>query len=597
MNDPRQSRPAAKVYRLLRLIWEAWRAVPLAATALFLRTVLLAATAPALPWATGRLVDALSRARGTAAFSGLVPYVLLIVGIRLAGSALAIAGGWFEARVQEAQQRHVLRQLLRKATRVPLQRYNIPDFHDTLYRAVGDFAGWQLHDLFWRSVYLLQGVLALAGLAWVAGRGDPLAPAIILGTGLLTMAVPWQFGIQSYALQRAMSPETRLLQYMRHLLTGRDEAKEVRLFGLGPYLLSRWQRHADALRLRITRQHNRQRLGMGIVNLAPMVAFAAALLLVVLRAGAHRIGVGAAVAALYALLSLQGQWEGVSGRFSEVWGWYLRAVGDLTTFLDEPELPVPDGTLPAGRPPIAVRDLSFTYPGADGPALRGVSFTLAPGEKVALVGENGAGKTTLVHLLLGLYAPTSGTIQVGDRDLRTVDPAGLWARTGAVFQDFMRYHLTVRENIGFGSVERAADPRAVDRAARAGGAAGFVAELPERYETVLGPTFGGRDLSVGQWQRVATARGLMPGGDLLVLDEPTAALDAKAEAEVYRAFAEHADGRTAILISHRMGFARLADRILVLKEGKLVEQGTHEDLVHQGGEYAQLFAAQAQWYA
>ena len=257
---------------------------------------------------------------------------------------------------------------------------------------------------------------------------------------------------------------------------------------------------------------------------------------------------------------------------------------------------MPDGVPAAGPQPIEVRDLTFTYPGAERPALRGVSFTLPAGEKVALVGENGAGKTTLVHLLLGLYTPTEGSVHIGGQDLRELDPAPLWASTGAVFQDFTQYHLTVRENVGLGHVDHLGDHAAVHRAAGAGGAADFVEELPERYETVLGPTFGGRDLSVGQWQRVATSRGLMRGADLLVLDEPTAALDPKAEAEVYGRFAEHAGGRTAILISHRMGFARLADRILVLKDGELIEQGTHDQLVRLGGEYAHLFATQARWY-
>ena len=201
-----------------------------------------------------------------------------------------------------------------------------------------------------------------------------------------------------------------------------------------------------------------------------------------------------------------------------------------------------------------------------------------------------------VHLLLGLYTPSAGTVRIGGRDLREVEPRLLWARTGTVFQDFTQYHLTVRENVGFGHVERLDDAAAVGQAAEAGGAADFVAEMPERYETVLGPTFGGRDLSVGQWQRVATSRGLMRGADLLVLDEPTAALDPKAEADVYHRFADHAGGRTAILISHRMGFARLADRILGLKAGELIEQGTHDELMRQGGEYAHLFATQARWY-
>ena len=597
MNDPARNRPGAKVRRLLRLMWEAWRAVPLPAVALALRTLLLAATAPALPWATGRLVDAIAAARGAHAFETLVPWVLAIVAIRLLGSALSLAGGWLETFVREAQMRHVLGRVLEKVTRVPLERYEVPGFHDSLARTAGDFAGYQMHDLFWRSVYLLQGVLALIGLAWVAGRGDVWTPVVILGTGLATMFVPWQIGVDWYALQRAMSPETRLLQYMARLLTERASAKEVRLFGLAPYLLDRWQVYSDGLRRRVLTNNNRNRVKLSAIEMLPVAGFGLGVMLALFRARAGLVGVGMTVATIYAALSLQEQWQGVSGRFSEVWGWYLQAVGDLTSFLDEPETPSPKGRPLPGPQSIEVQGLTFRYPAAEASALEGVTFRLEPGEKVALVGENGAGKSTLVHLLLGMYRPTAGTIRHGGRDVSEFDPSALWERTGAVFQDFTRYHLTVRDNVGYGHVARLGDDDAIALAATAGGAADFVDQLPQRYDTVLGPTFGGRDLSSGQWQRVATARGLMRGADLLVLDEPTAALDPKAEEEVYRRFAEQAGGRTTILISHRMGFARLADRILVLKDGHLVEQGTHEALMRLGGEYQHLFATQARWYA
>jgi ATP-binding cassette subfamily B protein len=598
VNDPARNRPGAKVRRLFRLMWEAWRAVPLPAAALALRTLLLAATAPALPWATGRLVDAIAAARGPRAFETLVPWVLAIVAIRLLGSALSLAGGWLETFVREAQMSHVLGRVLDKVTRVPLERYEVPGFHDSLARTAGDFAGYQMHDLFWRSVYLLQGVLAMIGLAWVAGRGDVWTPVVILGTGLATMFVPWQIGVESYALQRAMSQETRLLQYMARLLTERASAKEVRLFGLAPYLLDRWQAHSDGLRRRVLTHNNRNRVKLSAIEMLPVAGFGLGVMLALFRARAGLVGVGMTVATIYAALSLQEQWQGVSGRFSEVWGWYLRAVGDLTSFLDEPETPSSQGRPLPGPQAIEVQDLTFRYPSAEAPALEGVTFRLEPGEKVALVGENGAGKSTLVHLLLGMYRPTAGTIRLGGCDVSALDPGALWERTGAVFQDFTRYHLTVRDNVGYGHVARLGDDDAIALAATAGGAADFVDQLPQRYETVLGPTFGGRDLSSGQWQRVATARGLMRRGtDLLVLDEPTAALDPKAEEEVYRRFAEQAGGRTAILISHRMGFARLADRILVLKDGHLVEQGTHEALMRLGGEYQHLFATQARWYA
>ena len=329
-NDPARNRTSAKLYRLLRLMWEAWRAMPGPAAALFARTILLAAAAPAFPWAMGRLVDALGKVQGSRDFGPVVPWVLVIVAIRLASSALNQAGGWFEAQVQQAQVRHVLHRVLGKTTRVPLQRYEAPGFHDSLARTAGDFAGYQMHDLFWRSVAMLQGVFTLGGLAWVAGRGDAVAPVLILAVGLMTMVVPWRIGVEWYALQRAMSGKTRLLQYMLSLVTTREAAKEVRLFGLGPYLLDRWQDYSDQLRRRTNGYNNRGRLAQAAVDLLPLAAVGAAVVLVLLRAQAGGLSVGGNVAAFYALLSLQERWDWLSGRFSEIWGWYLRAIGDLT---------------------------------------------------------------------------------------------------------------------------------------------------------------------------------------------------------------------------------------------------------------------------
>lgn len=240
--------------------------------------------------------------------------------------------------------------------------------------------------------------------------------------------------------------------------------------------------------------------------------------------------------------------------------------------------------------------MTFCYPESDRAVLHDVSLEIQPGEKVALLGENGAGKTTLVKLLLGLYDPTQGVICYDGHDLRTLEPNCVWEQVSAVFQDYAMYHLTVRENVGFGKLERLNDTTAIRRAAKLGGAADFVEGWKDQFEAYLGPTFGGRDLSGGQWQKVATSRSFMRQPQFLVLDEPTAALDPQAEVEVYKRFQEMAGGRTTLLISHRIGFARLADRIIVLKEGHVVESGTHQELLASEGEYAQLFATQAKWY-
>jgi ATP-binding cassette subfamily B protein len=241
--------------------------------------------------------------------------------------------------------------------------------------------------------------------------------------------------------------------------------------------------------------------------------------------------------------------------------------------------------------------VQFTYPGGQRPAIEGIDLHIRPGERIALVGENGAGKSTLARLLLGLYRPTAGEILVEGADLQSIDPAAWRAQAAAVFQDYMRYTSSARENIGYGHIERLGDDMAIVAAAQQSGASAVVAQLPQGYATLLGKEFeGGVDLSGGQWQTFAIARAYLRDAAVLVLDEPAAALDALAEQEVYRQFLSMSAGKTVLLISHRLGAARLADRILVLQRGRIAEAGTHAELLAAGGHYAQLYRLQAAWY-
>jgi ATP-binding cassette subfamily B protein len=280
----------------------------------------------------------------------------------------------------------------------------------------------------------------------------------------------------------------------------------------------------------------------------------------------------------------------------------VRYLQDFFDFLDGPRL-----DLRAGLPPplrltrgITFEGVSFTYPGTERPAVHDLNLTIGPGERLALVGENGAGKTTLVKLLMGLYQPTAGRILVDGIDLRTLAPAAWYRRFGAVFQDFLRYQTSVRDNVAFGWVDGAApaaSEAAIQAALTRSGAAELVATLPRGVNTLLGKEFhDGADLSAGQWQQLAIARAYLRPAEILILDEPASALDARTEAEVYEHFAHLAEQRTVLLISHRLGSCRIAGRILVLKAGRIVETGTHEALLAAGGEYATLYRMQAAWY-
>jgi ATP-binding cassette, subfamily B, bacterial len=277
----------------------------------------------------------------------------------------------------------------------------------------------------------------------------------------------------------------------------------------------------------------------------------------------------------------------------------LRYVQDFFDLVDGPEGGTV-GTRPAGpiKESIVFDDVSFTYPGRAEPALEHLSVTIMPGERIALVGENGAGKSTFVKLLLGLYRPTSGRILVDGVDLREIAPADWHRRLGAVFQEFARYQTTIRDNIGFGWIDKPDDAALVEAAAARSGALELAAAWPQGLDTPLGHEFhDGADLSLGQWQKLAIARAYLRPAELLILDEPASALDAGAEAEVYAQFAAMARERTVVMISHRLGSCRIADRILVLEHGRLVEAGTHAALLAAGGAYAALYRMQAAWYA
>jgi ATP-binding cassette subfamily B protein len=428
---------------------------------------------------------------------------------------------------------------------------------------------------------------------------SPLAVAILVAAGLPAFIAETKFSGERFRAFQWRSPDRRMLAYLEIVLAREDHAKEVKLFELGARLMTRYREifrriYAEEKRLTLKRD------GWGFVlGLVSSVAFYGAYAWIAIETIAGVISLGEMT--MYLLLFKQGQ-SAVAAMLSAVGGMYEDNLylSNLYDYLEQPSGGV-HGTA-AGGPDVAagleLEHVGFTYPGAATPALHDVTLHVRPGQSVALVGSNGSGKTTLVKLLAGLYSPQTGAIRYEGRDLREWDPIVLRSRIGVIFQDFNRYQLTVGENIGAGDVTAFEDVARWREAAEKGQAAEFVGALPGGYATQLGRWFNnGQELSGGQWQRVALARAFMrTSASILVLDEPTAAMDAETEAQIFEHFRSLTKDRIAILISHRFSTVRYADLIIVLDDGRVIEQGSHDELMARDGRYAHLFNLQARAY-
>ncbi len=488
--------------------------------------------------------------------------------------------------------------ILEKALTLELRQFEDSEFYDKLTRARREASSRPL-SLVMRTFGLVQNTIALVSFGGLLVQFSPWAVAVLLLAGLPAFVAEAKFSGDAFRLFRWRSPETRMQMYLETVIAREDHAKEVKLFELGPLLLERYRsifrkmfREDRALTIR------RDSWGffLGLVSTA---AFYAAYAWIAVSTVRGQITLGQMT--MYVMLFRQGQ-SAVSSILSSIGGMYEDNLY-LSTLYDYLDTPVdrPSGTATAGPDPaegVRFENVTFTYPGAGEPAVSDVSFQLRPGGSLALVGENGSGKTTLIKLLTRLYVPTAGRITLDGLDLAEWSPAALRKRIGVIFQDFARYQLAVGENIGVGDVAHFEDEQRWHEAASLGMAAPFVEEMPAGYHTQLGKWFkDGRELSGGQWQKIALSRAFMrKDADILVLDEPTAAMDARAEAQVFEQFRELAADRMVILISHRFSTVRMADQILVIQGGRILEQGSHEALMGLNGHYAQLFQLQARGY-
>jgi len=587
--------------RALELVWSTSRALTLV---LAVFTLLAGVLPAAVAWVGALIIDAVVAAAGVYRESGVLEAepVMVLVAVEgvlvgaLAGAQRALSASQSLLRAQLGQR--VNEMILEKALQLDLAQFEDAEFYDKLTRARREASSRPL-SLVTRTFGLAQNAISLVSYGVLLAQFSGWAVLLLVLAGLPSFLAEAKFSGDAFRLFRWRSPETRMQIYLETVLAREDHAKEVQLFALGPRLLERYREIFRKL-YREDRNLTLRRDGWGFVfGLVGTVTLYGAYAWVAFTTIAGRITLGQMT--MYMMLFRQGQ-SAVSASLSAISGMYEDNLY-LSTLYEYLETPVParSGELARGPDPadgIRFEQVSFVYPGAETPALRDIDLHIAPGESLALVGENGSGKTTLIKLLSGLYTPTSGRILLDGADLKSWDPEALRRRIGVIFQDFARYQLTVGENIGAGDVLHFEDEMRWEQAATQGMALPFIETLPGRFDTQLGKWFkDGRELSGGQWQKIALARAFMrSGADILVLDEPTAAMDAAAEATVFEHFRKLTRDRIAILISHRFSTVRMADQIVVIDGGRIIERGSHAELMALDGLYARLFSLQARGY-
>jgi ATP-binding cassette subfamily B protein len=526
----------------------------------------------------------------------LMRLVALELGIALALDVLGRISGVFEGLLGDLFSNDMSVRIMNHAAQLDLEQFEDPDFYDRLQRARRNTGV----GLFGMLLNIGQEMLTALSLLGALIAYNVWLLLILILAVLPSFLNATHFAGKAYSLFYRWTPERRELDYLRYVAASDATAKEVKLFGLSDFFIRRFadlsQRYFAA-----TRQLAIRRAASGaFFTLLSSLAYYGAVAFIVVQTVLGAVTLGALTLLIGAFQRSRSLISGLLLQSARVYeeGLYLR---DLFGFLEmQPRTASPENPRPVPRPireGFVFENVGFRYPGRDDWALRGVSFQLGRGERIALVGENGAGKTTLVKLLTRLYDPSEGRILLDGVDLKEYDLDALRAEVGVIFQDFVRYDLVARENIGVGRIDALEDRSRIAEAAEKSLAHEVVSALDKGMDHMLGRRFeGGANLSGGEWQKIALARAYMRDAQVLVLDEPTASLDARAEYQVFQRFSELTAGRMAVLISHRFSTVRMADRILVLGGGQVLEDGSHDELVQAGGRYAELFSLQAAGY-
>lgn len=587
--------------RAIDLVWSTSRPLTFGLALL----TLIAGVLPAvIAFVGAQIVDAvvaaaaLAREGSRVEIGNVFRWVILEAALVVAMAAAQRGISFCQSLLRAQLGQRVNEMILDKALTLELAQFEDSEFYDKLTRARREASSRPL-SLVTRTFGLVQNLIALASFGVLLVGFSPWAMLVLLLAGLPSFIAETRFSGEAFTLFRWRSPDTRMQLYLETVIAREDHAKEVKLFGLGPLLLARYRaifHKLYAADRALTLRRDLWGLGLGVIG---TLALYGAYAWIAWTTVFGRITLGQMT--MYLMLFRQGQ-AAVSAMLSSIGGMYEDNLY-LSTLYEYLETPVRVGggaavQGPDSRDGIRFEAVSFTYPGADAPTLHDINLHIRPGESLALVGQNGSGKTTLIKLLTRLYAPDQGRILLDGLDLAQWNENALRQRIGVIFQDFARYQMLVGENVGAGDVTRFEDRERWREASDKGMASAFIDSLPQGFETQLGKWFkDGRELSGGQWQKIALARAFMrEQADILVLDEPTAAMDAQAEATIFEHFSAMSSQRIVILISHRFSTVRMADQIVVIQDGRIIEHGNHAQLVAQAGHYAHLFALQAKGY-
>ncbi len=586
----------------LKLVWRSARGGTVLLAAL---TVVASALPPAMAYVAKLIVDSVLAARDaapgpatSAATQQVVQFIMLEVGLALLVTIVERALNLVRQLVGARIGIDINLKILNKALALELPQFENPEFYDKLTRARREASSRPL-ALVSENLHIIRQALTLTGYAGLLVAFQPWMFLVVLAAAFPSFVSETKFSTMAFRMRNWRSPDARKLNYLEYVLANDEHAKEVKLFGIGPALLKRYETLSERFYKEDKSLAIRRTGWAYALSLLSTAAFYACYAVVVLATVSKSLTLGDMT--LYLVAFRQGQ-QSFQGLLTSLGGLYEHNLYMQNLFEYLAIAPGP-GLMEApsetrAEEGIRFEDVGFRYPDGEHWALRHVDIFIPRGQSLALVGENGAGKTTFIKLLTGLYQPSEGRVLLDGKDVRQWDPVALRKRVGVIFQDFNQYQFLLRENVGLGSIDNLEDDQRIGRAVQSGGAQELVQSLSLGLNTQLGRWFkDGAELSGGQWQKIGLARAFMrEEADILILDEPTAALDAEAEHAVFQRFRQLAQGRTTIVISHRFPTVRMADRIVVLAGGAVVEAGTHDELVAQHGRYAHLFSLQAAGY-